>query len=205
MKHKPPRKLHFKPIFNRSLEVVDDSESHTTSDAGSIVMRSILDRTGIIAFLVSGLDDPRTQNRIKYTLAQLLTQCILMLAQGWGMLQSNRAKDDPAFKASCQTKRGGTVTDPDVQLASQPTMSRLLALLSTAKNYARLSKAILKLGLEHMWVRNGAQRQAVAILDADSMAVEAGLADSKAGSVLMLDPQSPASLLAALKSLQQKS
>ncbi|MXX08320.1 MAG: paraslipin [Synechococcus sp. SB0673_bin_10] len=36
-------------------------------------------------------------------------------------------------------------------------------------------------------------------------AVEAGLADSKAGSVLMLDPQSPASLLAALKSLQQKS
>ncbi|MXW12824.1 MAG: paraslipin [Synechococcus sp. SB0662_bin_45] len=37
------------------------------------------------------------------------------------------------------------------------------------------------------------------------IAVEAGLADSKAGSVLMLDPQSPASLLAALKSLQQKS
>lgn len=36
-------------------------------------------------------------------------------------------------------------------------------------------------------------------------AVEAGLADSTAGSVLMLDPQSPASLLAALKSLQQKS
>ena len=89
------------------------------------------------------------------------------------MLQSNRVMDDPALKASCQTKRGGNVTGPDFQLASQPTMSRLLSLLSTAKNYARLSKAILKLGLEHMWVRNGGQRQAVAFLDADSMAVEA--------------------------------
>lgn len=36
-------------------------------------------------------------------------------------------------------------------------------------------------------------------------AVEAGLADSKAGSVLMMDPQSPASLLAALRNLQQQS
>ena len=81
--------------------------------------------------------------------------------------------DDPALKASCQTKRGCTVTGPDVQRASQPTMSRRLSLLSTAKNYARLSKAILKLGLEPMWVRNGGQRQAVAFLDADSMAAEA--------------------------------
>ncbi len=89
------------------------------------------------------------------------------------MLQSNRVKDDPALKASCQTQRGGTVTGPDVQLASQPTRSRLLSLLRTAKNYARLRQAILKLGLEPMWVRNGAQRQAVALLDADSVAVEA--------------------------------
>ena len=135
-------------------------------------MRSILDRTGIIAFLVSGLDDPRTQNRIKYTLAQLLTQCILMLAQGWGMLHSKRVMGDPALTASCQTKRGSDVTGPEFQLASQPKMSRLLSLLSTTKNYARLSAAILKLGLEHMWVRNGGKRQAVAILDADSMAAK---------------------------------
>ncbi|MCY4001223.1 MAG: hypothetical protein OXF84_10520, partial [Bacteroidetes bacterium] len=32
--------------------------------------------------------------------------------------QSNRVKDDPAFKASCQTNRGGAVTDPDVQPTS---------------------------------------------------------------------------------------
>jgi len=136
-------------------------------------MRSIMDRTGILAFLVSGLHDPRDQNRITHSLAQLLTQCILMLIQGWGMLQSNRVMGDPSLTASCQTKRGSDVIGPGFQLASQPTMSRLLSLLSTAKNYARLSAAILKLGLEHMWLRNGGQRQAVAILDADSMAVEA--------------------------------
>ncbi len=113
-------------------------------------MRSILDKTGIIPFLVSGLYDPRDPNRITHSLAQLWIQCILTLAQGWGMRQSNRVLDDPALKASCQTKRGGTVTGPDVQLASQPTMSRLRSLLSTAKNYARLRQAILKLGLEHM-------------------------------------------------------
>jgi len=60
----------------------------------------ILDATGIISFLVSGLYDPRDQNRITHSLAQLLIQCILMLAQVWGVLQSNRVMDDPALKAS---------------------------------------------------------------------------------------------------------
>lgn len=173
MKLKPPPRLHLKPTFNLSLEIEEDTDNHITSDMGAIPMRSILDKTGIISFLVSGLYDPRDQSRIVHSLAQLLIQCILMLAQGWGMLQSYRVEDDPAMKASCQTKRGCDVTGPDVQLASQPTMSRLLSLLSTAKNYARLSKAILKLGLEHMLARNGGRRQAVAILDADSMAIEA--------------------------------
>ncbi|MCY4000333.1 MAG: hypothetical protein OXF84_05945 [Bacteroidetes bacterium] len=67
---------------------------------GSIVMCLILDTTGIISFLVSGLYDPRDQNRITHSLAQLLIQCILMLAQVWGILQSNRVMDDPALKAS---------------------------------------------------------------------------------------------------------
>ena len=46
-------------------------------------MRSIIDKTGIVPFLVSGLYDPRDQNRITHSLAQLLIQCILMLAPGY--------------------------------------------------------------------------------------------------------------------------
>ncbi|MCY4205463.1 MAG: hypothetical protein OXE92_07050 [Bacteroidetes bacterium] len=47
------------------------------------LIRSVLDKTKILDFLVTDLEDPQDQTRIKYTLAQLLLQYILMLAQGW--------------------------------------------------------------------------------------------------------------------------
>jgi len=64
-----PSKLIFTPDFNQSIHIEANTQNHTTSDAGAILIRSILDKTKILDFLVTGLEDPRDQNRIKHTLA----------------------------------------------------------------------------------------------------------------------------------------
>jgi len=55
----------FKPVFtsnfNESIRVEADMENHTTSDAGAILIRSILNKTKILDVLVTGLSDPRDQ------------------------------------------------------------------------------------------------------------------------------------------------
>jgi len=61
----------------------------------------------------------------------------------------------------------------DENLASQPTLSRLLSLLSTAKNHAHLCTAVLKLALDHLWTRNGERRLSTFVADVDSMPSDA--------------------------------
>jgi len=94
-----PLKLLFTPDFNQSIHIEADTENHTTSDTGAILIRSILDKTKILDFLVTGLEDPRDQNRIKHPLSELLVQNILTTAQGWNEMQSSLA-NDPALTAS---------------------------------------------------------------------------------------------------------
>ena len=168
-----PRTLIFTPDFNQSIRVEADTHHHTTSDAGGIVMRSVLDKTKLLDFLLTGLSDPRDPNRITRPLAELLLQCILMLAQGWGMMSSTQVSADPALTASSRTRRGAGVIGPKSTCASQSTMSRLLSLLSTAKNLAHLNSAVLKLGIEHILSRNEGKRQASCVIDVDSMPVDA--------------------------------
>ena len=104
---KPPPRLNLKPIFNHSIEVVEDTDNHTTSDVGSIVMCSIIDKTGIIPFLVSGLYDPWDQNRITHSLSQLLIQCILMLAPGYVPIQPRQGRSSSEGILPDQTRRYG--------------------------------------------------------------------------------------------------
>ncbi len=82
-----------------------------------------------------------------------------MLTLGWGLLDVRKVNGDPVPRTSSQSRRGDGVIH--AQFASQPTMSRLLSILSTAKNYTRLSAAVLKLGLDHIWTRMGGQRLAL--------------------------------------------
>lgn len=169
---KPPKPL-FIPDFNRSIWIEADPQHHTTSDAGGILMRSILEKTKLLDVLVSGLSDPRDPNRITHPLAQLLLQCILMLAQGWGMMSTAAVLDDPVLRASSRTRRGTGVIGPESPVASQSTMSRLLSLLSTAQNLAHLSSSVLKLGLGHILSRTGGHRSAECVVDVDLMPVDA--------------------------------
>jgi len=49
----------FKPVFtsnfNESIRIEADTENHTTSDAGAILIRSILNKTKILDVLIPGI------------------------------------------------------------------------------------------------------------------------------------------------------
>ncbi len=94
MSKKPEKPVICSAHFNESVIVESAEHNHTTS--GAIIIRSILERTGIINFLVSGLED----SRITHKLAQLLIQCIVMLTLGWGLLDVSKVNGDPGPQAS---------------------------------------------------------------------------------------------------------
>ena len=52
-----PQTLIFTPDFNHSIRVEADTHDHTTSDAGGILMRSVLEKTKILDFLLTGLSE----------------------------------------------------------------------------------------------------------------------------------------------------
>jgi len=157
--------------YNQSVRIKAASNDHTTSDAGALLMRSVIARTGLIEFLTERLYDPRKQYRIQYSLAQLLLQWLLQLIQGWGALWTAQLRTDAAFGTSTSIKRGAV--EAGRTLASQPTLSRLLSLLSKADNPSHLEAAVQKLAIEHMLVRNGGRRCDEVVIDVDAVPVDA--------------------------------
>ena len=84
---------------------------------------------------------------------------------------SKQLSEDPAFGAATSSQRGAGVAGPERQVASQPTMSRLLRMLSTEHNRAVLKDAVTKLSCEHIISRGG--RQKVIFIDIDAMPLDA--------------------------------
>ena len=54
--------------FNQSIRIKSDSRNPTTSDAGTFLLRLMIDRTGILDFLTERLHDPRDPQRTQYPL-----------------------------------------------------------------------------------------------------------------------------------------
>ena len=165
------------PLFtlpsNPSIVIKSAGSSQTTSDAGALLMRQVIDRTGIVKFLADRSYDPRDPNRIKYSLTQLLMQWLLHLIQGWGGLWAEQVRTDPSLGAASSPRRGDGVIDSDGSLASQSTLSRLLGLLARKENLAVLGAAVLRLAVEHMRVRNGGERREEVVIDVDAMPLDA--------------------------------
>ncbi len=159
--------------FNQSIRIKSSSRNHTTSDAGAFLLRSVIDRIGILDFLTDRLHDPRDPHRIHYPLFELLLQWLLQLMQGWSSLWTDALSRDAAFGVSTSTSRGDGVVGSDRTLASQPTMSRLVGLLGMVQNLVHLKAGLLKVGMEHMLVQNGGRRRDEVVIDVDAMPVDA--------------------------------
>ncbi len=92
----------FIPTFNKAVKVRGKDE-RITSDAGVLLLREVDHRLEITADLATDLYDPRKQERIRYTLVELLRERVYALALGYHTQDDlYLLAHDPAMKAACQ-------------------------------------------------------------------------------------------------------
>ena len=70
------------PRFNRSLRI-EGRPDRLTGDPGAILLREVLEGSGIIEWMTGRLVDPRRQEDVTHDLASLLRTSVLLAAQGW--------------------------------------------------------------------------------------------------------------------------
>ena len=120
----------FMPSFNRSL-VIEVRPERLSSDAGAVLLRELLQRSGIIPWMVARLADPRASDQVTYPLAELLRAVLVLFGQGWrDQDDADALRFDPAVRLAVAEARGTAALGDDHHLPSQPTLSRLLGTLS---------------------------------------------------------------------------
>lgn len=161
----------FKTSFNHSVQV-ESRPDHLTGEAGALIQREIMARSGLIDWLDERLRDPRNPNLITYPLADLVRTHLLLLGQGWrDQDDADRLRADPALRVAQSTRRGTTPLDADQERASQPTLSRLVDTLSADDNRPVLRGAMSELaGRRHRLVQ-GRRRHKSLTVDVDSLPV----------------------------------
>ena len=166
-----------RPTFNRSIRVEARPE-RLSADAGVLMMREVMERTGLIDWIDAGFDDLRRANQVTHSLPELLRTQLILLAQGWTCADdADHWRDDPAFRLSVSDRRQDVPLRPPSTphtadgLASQPTLSRLLAAAAEPGNLAVLKEANLRCAQQHCRWLDGRQRYARITLDVDSLPV----------------------------------
>src|SRR3954462_4852516 len=79
--------LPFATSFNASLSVEARPE-RLTGDAGAVLVREVIERTSILAWMTARLHDPRQPHPVSYPLAELLRIMLVLFAQGWRVLSA---------------------------------------------------------------------------------------------------------------------
>ncbi len=128
------------PSFNRSLRI-ESRTDRLTGDPGAVMLREILERSGILGWMTTRLKDPRSQVDVTHDLASLIRTCVLLSAQGWrDHDDADALRHDPAFRLAASSAAGLTpLGGPG--LASQPTLSRFTALMAEPANLKVLREA----------------------------------------------------------------
>ena len=134
----------FRPSFNKSL-CIEARPERLTGEPGAVVLREIMERTGIVDWLIARLHDPRKPELITYPLEELLRTSLLLLAQGWrDQDDADALRLDAGLRLAASAARGTTPLSQDSHLASQPTLSRLIGLLSRPGNRKSLSSGLTR-------------------------------------------------------------
>jgi hypothetical protein len=113
------------PLLSRKPIHVDFSGGALSSDGGLLLLAS-LDRTlGLTQALADGCRDARRPQSVQHPLRDLIRQRVFQLALGYeDQNDADTLRDDPALKLAC-----GRAPFSQPHLASQPTLSRLEAML----------------------------------------------------------------------------
>ena len=162
----------FRSSFNKSLRIESRPE-RLTGEPGAVLLREIMERTRIIEWLTERLHDPRKADRVTYPLADLLRTVLLLFGQGWhDQDDADALRYDAGLRLAASGSRGVTPLSTEAHLASQPTLSRLIALLSTPEARTVLHEAITELAGRRFRGMRGGHRQRYLTIDVDSLPIE---------------------------------
>ena len=172
--------------FNRSVKVECRPE-RLSSEAGALVVREVLEKTGVARRLAKELSDPRSPEKITHPLFELMMTAVTLLAQGWRDQDDVDPLRDDAVMRLAVSERGGVAPlmkrprdgdelpskNPAVPdgLASQPTLSRLMRTLSDEPNRCALRRALLDLAISGLRTQSDLRHTRV-MLDVDSLPIE---------------------------------
>ena len=162
----------FHPSFNAGVGIEARVE-RLTSDAGAVIVREVMERSGIIEWLTERLHDPRQPHLLTYPLADLLRTMLLLFAQGWrDQDDADALRLDPALRLAAAGMRGTTPLAEGAHLASQPTLSRLLDILTLEPNRPVLREAVGELAARRLRAERGAHKLRYLTIDVDGLPVE---------------------------------
>lgn len=160
--------------FNRSVRLREHPET-LTQDAGVVLLREIGERQGLWKLLEGALADARDPERITHPFGELLRTLVLLGAQGWSTQREvDFLRHDPAFRLAVSNRRGERplvarrhAREPE-GLASQPTLSRLMAALSEPSNREGLVRVLCSWAAHRNGVSASRPRKEVTV-DLDSL------------------------------------
>ena len=165
------------PSFNGSIKVEARSD-RLTCEAGALVVRDGLERLGMVEWLAERLHDRRKQALVTHTLPELLRTSLVLLSQGRrDQDDADTFRDDPLLRLAVSDRRGSAPLAnagagvPD-GLASQPTLSRMVDLLSSQDNRDVLRDGLLEGAARRLRVEHDGQIPHCLTLDVDSLPVE---------------------------------
>ena len=159
------------PAFNRSVHIETRPE-RVTSDAGFLLGADVLHTSGLISELTARLHEPRSPERIEYSLGTLIRSFVLMVMQGWGdQSDVERLRGDPLLAMASSEARGQAAAGQ--RLASQPTLARLLDILASEPNQAVMDGAAMELAGKRLRAANRGHRRARITIDIDGLPLTA--------------------------------
>src|SRR5690348_2744322 len=127
----------FIPTFNHSLHIAARPD-RLSADGGGVLLREVLEQSGIIEWLMAHLVATRAQDQIDYPLAELLRTVLVLYGQGWrDQDDADALRFDPVLRVAISEAAGTAALDEGQHLPSQPTLSRLLKMLSQPARAAK--------------------------------------------------------------------
>ena len=153
---------------NKSVEIAPEKNNTLSEYFGSMGIHALIDALGLVSYFNTKLVDPRNPDRTTYTLPQLVIMFLLKMAAGLPkQSDSDKHRNDPILRVATSTARGVTPIQDEHTLASQPTMSRALHILSMEKNQQVLRKAHLDIVTQHMQRQGGGECYENLTIDVD--------------------------------------
>ena len=132
----------FDPTFNGSLHVEGRPEK-MTCHSGLVLLRELDERLELTTDLAAKLVDERAPGKVQHSLTQLLRTATYGMAIDSAHVSAAAGMGgDAMFKIATSDKKGLSMLDDENATASQPTLSRLFAQLSSEANLPVLRSAI---------------------------------------------------------------